>query len=39
MAARYNTALLYVREKQKFHANRETLAVKRKLVAYLVTVY
>jgi transposase len=40
MAPRYNPtlALLYDREKQKGNANRATLAVARKLVAYLVAV-
>jgi transposase len=40
MAPRYSPtlALLYDREKQKGNANRATLAVARKLVAYLVAV-
>ena len=40
MAPRYNPtlALLYDREKQKGNANRATLAVARKLVAYLMAV-
>ncbi len=40
MAPRYSPtlALLYDREKQKGHANRATLAVARKLVAYLMAV-
>ena len=40
MAPRYSPtlALLYDREKQKGHANRATLAVARKLVAYLLVV-
>jgi transposase len=40
MAPRYNPALalLYDQEKQKGHANRATLAVARKLVAYLMAV-
>jgi transposase len=40
MAPRYSPtlALLYDREKQKGHANRATLAVARKLVAYLMVV-
>jgi transposase len=40
MAPRYSPdlAMLYDREKQKGNANRATLAVARKLVAYLVAV-
>jgi transposase len=40
MAPRYNStlALLYDREKQRGNANRGTLAVARKLVAYLVAI-
>jgi transposase len=40
MAPRYNPALalLYDREKQRGNANRGTLAVARKLVAYLVAI-
>jgi len=40
MAPRYNSelAMLYDREKQKGNANRATLAVARKLVAYLMAV-
>ena len=40
MAPRYSPdlALLYDKEKQKGNANRATLAVARKLVAYLVAV-
>jgi transposase len=40
MAPRYNPtlALLYDCEKQKGNANRATLAVARKLVAYLVAI-
>ena len=40
MAPRYSSdlAMLYDREKQKGNANRATLAVARKLVAYLVAV-
>ncbi len=40
MAPRYSPtlALLYDREKQKGNANRATLAVARKLVAYLMAV-
>jgi transposase len=40
MAPRYSRdiAMLYDREKQKGNANRATLAVARKLVAYLVAV-
>jgi transposase len=40
MAPRYSPtlALLYDREKQKGNANRATLAVARKLVAYLMSV-
>jgi len=40
MAPRYSPtlALLYDREKQKGNANRATLAVARKLVAYLVAI-
>jgi transposase len=40
MAPRYSPtlALLYDREKQKGNVNRTTLAVARKLVAYLVAV-
>jgi len=40
MAPRYSAtlALLYDREKQKGNANRATLAVARKLVAYLLAV-
>jgi transposase len=40
MAPRYSPilALLYDREKQRGNANRATLAVARKLVAYLVAV-
>jgi len=39
MAPRYSPtlALLYNREKQKGNANRTTLAVARKLVAYLMS--
>jgi hypothetical protein len=40
MAPRYSTtlALIYDREKQRGNANRATLAVARKLVAYLIYV-
>jgi transposase len=40
MAPRYSPdlAMLYDREKQRGHANRATLAVARKLVAYLLAV-
>ncbi len=40
MAPRYSPelALLYDKEKQKGNANRATLAVARKLVAYLMAV-
>ena len=40
MAPRYSPelAMLYDREKQKGNANRATLAVARKLVAYLMAV-
>jgi hypothetical protein len=40
MAPRHSTALaiIYDREKQKGNANRATLAVARKMVAYLVAV-
>ena len=40
MAPRYSLALamLYDQERQKVHANRATLAVARKLVAYLMAV-
>ena len=40
MAARYSPdlAMLYDKEKQKGNANRATLAVARKLVAYLLAV-
>jgi len=40
MAPRYSPelAMLYDREKQKGNANRATLAVSRKLVAYLMAV-
>jgi len=40
MAPRYSSdlALLYDKEKQKGNANRATLAVARKLVAYLMAV-
>jgi transposase len=41
MAPRYSPelAMLYDKEKQKGYANRATLAVARKLVAYLMAVY